>query len=106
MTKNKIIAETVGKNIKHYRMVKGWKQDELGILAFGYDSNTKKGRSAAHSRISKFETGIKEPSATELVILASTLGIEFKQFFDLSIKILPKSKKIPSMPIAKSADHS
>ena len=102
MQKKKLTAKVVGKNIQYYRKQRGLIQAELGILAFGYSPEQK---NAAHTLISKFETGRQEPKATELANLISVLGINCKQLFDLTIEIIPaKSKKRDIHPSVKSAD--
>jgi len=73
----------IGQNIKKYRLAKNFKQEHLGILAFGYPADKAK---AAHSYISKLESGRKEPTCSDIIKIADVLGLDCKIFLEDGIK--------------------
>ena len=75
----------LGKRLAEFRSKRDLGQDEVGILGFGYTTD-ERGRQQAQSRISKFECGRKEPSASELLILSKILKTDCNTL----LKDLPK----------------
>jgi len=73
----------IGENIKRYREAKNFKQEHLGILAFGYPADKAK---AAHSYISKLECGRKEPTCTDVIKIAKILNVDCKLLLETDRK--------------------
>jgi transcriptional regulator with XRE-family HTH domain len=73
----------LGANIKYYRQLKGWTNQELADRA-GVYSNT----------ISGYENGLRWPNANALVLLAYVLEVEEWQFF-----ITEETRNIVSMAL-------
>lgn len=89
-----------------FLLMKGKKNyiDEEGIMAFAehFKKTRKKYKftqeSLAHasnitlSQIARIETGKINPSLSQLILFAETMGIPFSEFFDFEIKRKKKKK--------------
>jgi len=70
-SKHEAIDRLIGKNIRHYRLLRGWSLAALG-QAVG----------VTFQQIQKYEGGINRVAASTLFRIAHVLSIDLNQFFD------------------------
>lgn len=94
MTKEEYLKQ-LGSNIKYYRELHKWSQEELGNKC-GYKTDN------ARSSISKIETGHSDLPASKIILLSQVFGISPEKL--LSVSGNTKSHKLPDS-IYDNATH-